>query len=244
MRTHPSNRGTPQLCSTFASVAVLLVVDAALCLGQGSGVLHRSDARVHGTFKQNVYAIFLVCIFLSRASLYLTKPLLCFSYSCFVCLQSWLLFGVYEIGCSIEDPFQGSLRLSILCDGIRRDVLGEDLHRDTAFRLSEDEDDKEEEEQLHNGGALRSQVKRIVKEPASLVPASRVLSMNAAAVAAMPLVDTREFDKIHMSFGEREQDLVLSQSNVRSGMIDLTGAGFHSHVILRKEEDSEDERRP
>jgi hypothetical protein len=37
---------------------------------------------------------------------------------------AWLLFGVYQIGYSIEDPFQGTLRLSILCDAIRRDVLG------------------------------------------------------------------------------------------------------------------------
>ena len=39
-------------------------------------------------------------------------------------LSAWILFGVYQIGYSIEDPFQGSLRLSILCDSIRRDVLG------------------------------------------------------------------------------------------------------------------------
>ena len=51
--------------------------------------------------------------------------------------MSWLLFGVYEIGYTIEDPFQGTLRLSILCDGIRRDVLGYDLNRDTAFQLNE-----------------------------------------------------------------------------------------------------------
>jgi len=37
---------------------------------------------------------------------------------------AWLMFGVYEIGYSIEDPFQGSLRLSILCDAIRNDVMG------------------------------------------------------------------------------------------------------------------------
>lgn len=36
---------------------------------------------------------------------------------------AWLLFGVYQIGHSIEDPFQGSLQLSALCDDIRRDVL-------------------------------------------------------------------------------------------------------------------------
>ena len=37
---------------------------------------------------------------------------------------AWVLFGVYQIGYTIEDPFQGSLRLSILCDSIRKDVLG------------------------------------------------------------------------------------------------------------------------
>lgn len=36
---------------------------------------------------------------------------------------AWLFFGVYQIGYSIEDPFQGSLRLSILCDAIRRSVI-------------------------------------------------------------------------------------------------------------------------
>lgn len=50
-------------------------------------------------------------------------------------LISWMLFGVYEIGYSIEDPFQGTLRLSILCDAIRRDILGDELTRNTAFTL-------------------------------------------------------------------------------------------------------------
>jgi predicted membrane chloride channel (bestrophin family) len=36
---------------------------------------------------------------------------------------AWVLYGIYQIGYSIEDPFQGSLRLSILCDSIRHDVL-------------------------------------------------------------------------------------------------------------------------
>ena len=39
---------------------------------------------------------------------------------------AWLLYGIYQIGYSIEDPFQGSLRLSILCDAIRGDVLSEE----------------------------------------------------------------------------------------------------------------------
>jgi len=51
---------------------------------------------------------------------------------------SWMLFGVYEIGYSIEDPFQGTLRLSILCDAIRRDVLGDELIRNTAFILDKE----------------------------------------------------------------------------------------------------------
>jgi len=48
-------------------------------------------------------------------------------------LVSWLMFGVYEIGYSIEDPFQGTLRLSVLCDAIRRDVLADEMTRNTAF---------------------------------------------------------------------------------------------------------------
>jgi hypothetical protein len=55
---------------------------------------------------------------------------------------SWLLFGVYQIGYSIEDPFQGSLRLSILCEAIRKDVLGETLKRESAYDLDDLEDDE------------------------------------------------------------------------------------------------------
>ena len=61
---------------------------------------------------------------------------------------AWLLFGVYQIGHSIEDPFQGSLRLSMLCDGIRRDILDgsssdDELapRRESAFELDDDEDE-------------------------------------------------------------------------------------------------------
>jgi hypothetical protein len=58
-------------------------------------------------------------------------------------LVSWLLFGVYEIGYTIEDPFQGTLRLSILCDTVRRDVLADEFVRETAF-LPEKSDENEE----------------------------------------------------------------------------------------------------
>mmetsp|Transcript_27900 Transcript_27900/g.42525 ORF Transcript_27900/g.42525 Transcript_27900/m.42525 type:complete len:327 (+) Transcript_27900:133-1113(+) len=60
-------------------------------------------------------------------------------------LVSWLLFGVYEIGYSIEDPFQGTLRLSILCDTVRRDVLADEFARKTAFTLNENFDEEDEE---------------------------------------------------------------------------------------------------
>lgn len=56
-------------------------------------------------------------------------------------LISWLLFGVYEIGYSIEDPFQGTLRLSVLCDVIRRDVLADEMIRNTAFEDYEEQMD-------------------------------------------------------------------------------------------------------
>jgi predicted membrane chloride channel (bestrophin family) len=54
-------------------------------------------------------------------------------------LVSWMLFGVFEIGSAIEDPFQGTLRLSILCDTIRRDVVGDEYVRSTAFFLEEED---------------------------------------------------------------------------------------------------------
>ena len=44
---------------------------------------------------------------------------------------------MYEIGYAIEDPFQGTLRLSIMCDTIRRDVYSDALHRKTAFDLQD-----------------------------------------------------------------------------------------------------------
>ncbi len=52
-------------------------------------------------------------------------------------ITAWLMFGVYQIGHSIEDPFQKTLRLSILCNAIRRDVLGETEYRSSAFSLDE-----------------------------------------------------------------------------------------------------------
>lgn len=54
---------------------------------------------------------------------------------------AWLLFGVYQIGHSIEDPFQGSLRLSTLCEDIRRDILEDREARESAFDSSGNDGD-------------------------------------------------------------------------------------------------------
>ncbi|CAJ1932663.1 unnamed protein product [Cylindrotheca closterium] len=54
-----------------------------------------------------------------------------------IAMIAWLLFGVYQIGHSIEDPFQGSLRLSTLCEDIRRDILEDVDRRESAFENSE-----------------------------------------------------------------------------------------------------------
>ena len=61
-------------------------------------------------------------------------------------LVSWLLFGVYEIGYSIEDPFQGTLRLSILCDTVRRDVLADEFVRETAFFYERESDQSDDDD--------------------------------------------------------------------------------------------------
>ncbi|KAK1744920.1 bestrophin family protein [Skeletonema marinoi] len=54
-------------------------------------------------------------------------------------IVAWLMYGVYEIGHRIEDPFQGSLRLTDLCNAIYRDVMFGDrnqagMRRQSAFR--------------------------------------------------------------------------------------------------------------
>ncbi|KAG7339219.1 bestrophin, RFP-TM, chloride channel [Nitzschia inconspicua] len=55
-------------------------------------------------------------------------------------IMAWLLFGIYQIGYHVEDPFQGSLRLSILCDAIRKDLLSSD---ESAFHSVDDRENDE-----------------------------------------------------------------------------------------------------
>jgi len=72
-------------------------------------------------------------------------------------VMSWLLYGIYQIGYNIEDPFQSTLRLSILCDAVRRDVFAEEiLQRDTAFVVDNDvsEDADDDESTLEREGDL------------------------------------------------------------------------------------------
>jgi hypothetical protein len=64
-------------------------------------------------------------------------------------VMAWLLFGIYQIGYHVEDPFQGSLRLSILCEAIRSDLLT-DLN-DSAFQLDIEEDDDDDDDGDHDG---------------------------------------------------------------------------------------------
>ena len=64
-------------------------------------------------------------------------------------LAAWLLYGIYQIGFTIEDPFQGSLRLSILCDAIFRDVMmGTDIMRRRMTAFSSTEPEREEWAQM------------------------------------------------------------------------------------------------
>ena len=54
-------------------------------------------------------------------------------------ILAWLMFGVYQIGHTIEDPFQGSLKMTDMCNSIYRDVMYGDrneagMRRECAFR--------------------------------------------------------------------------------------------------------------
>lgn len=40
-----------------------------------------------------------------------------------VCLATWALFGIQEIGLLIEDPFQSALSLEIMCNTVYSDVM-------------------------------------------------------------------------------------------------------------------------
>mmetsp|Transcript_2736 Transcript_2736/g.5627 ORF Transcript_2736/g.5627 Transcript_2736/m.5627 type:complete len:440 (+) Transcript_2736:171-1490(+) len=55
---------------------------------------------------------------------------------------AWTLFGIYEIGVQIEDPFQRTLSLSVICRQVRSDVFGDQWkNRQSAFDVLEEEKD-------------------------------------------------------------------------------------------------------
>ena len=104
-----------------------------------------------------------------------------------VFLVSWLMFGIYEIGYSIEDPFQGTLRLSVLCDTIRRDVLADEVIRNTAFEKesAEEQDDELEYEmsppkikskdKLSNSSKKKERVSGTVVEELPVLPSKSAI---------------------------------------------------------------------
>ncbi|KAL7576324.1 hypothetical protein ACA910_018142 [Epithemia clementina (nom. ined.)] len=100
---------------------------------------------------------------------------------------AWLLYGIYQIGYSIEDPFQGSLRLSILCDAIRRDVLGNYDDRDSAFapedswevddeRFSDDGEDLKEllDHKVHSTSLSKDPVTSLFRETGAVKHITRI----------------------------------------------------------------------
>ena len=61
---------------------------------------------------------------------------------------AWTLFGIYEIGVQIEDPFQRTLKLSVICRQIKSDVIGEQWdNRQSAFDVLDERGGVEESEQ-------------------------------------------------------------------------------------------------
>jgi len=93
-------------------------------------------------------------------------------------LVSWLMFGVYEIGYSIEDPFQGTLRLSVLCDTIRRDVLADEVIRNTAFERhsSKKSSDKKEFRKQASDRRNEDQEEELEYELSPIVKESRQIA--------------------------------------------------------------------
>jgi len=107
---------------------------------------------------------------------------------------SWMLFGVYEIGYSIEDPFQGTLRLSILCDAIRRDVMGDEIIRNTAFTLDKEvgevaaelEDEEEEDEEDADADDLAVEIEEILIDELGNVLEKESTSVEEKFVSSTP----------------------------------------------------------
>jgi predicted membrane chloride channel (bestrophin family) len=87
---------------------------------------------------------------------------------------AWLLLGVYQIGYSIEDPFAGSLRLSILCDAIRRDVLEDNSKVNNNLIYKDEEDFEDEQEDEQENDVLTTTPPRTIFEDSDFLPAAPI----------------------------------------------------------------------
>mmetsp|Transcript_11112 Transcript_11112/g.14034 ORF Transcript_11112/g.14034 Transcript_11112/m.14034 type:complete len:556 (+) Transcript_11112:284-1951(+) len=96
-------------------------------------------------------------------------------------LTAWLMFGVYQIGHSIEDPFQKTLRLSILCNNIRRDVLGQNQYRSTTKADMERTSNTSNVTNIVNGSTI--EVGFVVPSAKELTEA--ILPQSSAAMTTM-----------------------------------------------------------
>jgi Bestrophin, RFP-TM, chloride channel len=112
-----------------------------------------------------------------------------------VAVVAWLFFGVYQIGYSIEDPFQGSLRLSILCDTIRKNVIRttafEDLQPNLRLPLDEpllgnNNNSNDPSAQYHHPSSSPQQDTTIRLE--DVPPALRVVEETLASALVLPVL--------------------------------------------------------
>lgn len=92
---------------------------------------------------------------------------------------AWIMFGIYQIGYSIEDPFQKSLRLSILCKSIREDITSEFKNRYSAFTDDDDDDviiRASKKSMSSKGGTNGSHTFEFDEERGPLLPSDPALS--------------------------------------------------------------------
>lgn len=119
-------------------------------------------------------------------------------------IVAWLLFGVYQIGHSIEDPFQGSLRLSALCDAIHRDVLEDDDDhimigsRRSAFEV-DNSDDSDDGEGSKEAVVQQQQQKQDAENQhaASSLPQNIILPRGMDTAANQELIKRLIMEQIH-----------------------------------------------
>jgi predicted membrane chloride channel (bestrophin family) len=86
-------------------------------------------------------------------------------------VTAWLLFGTYQIGASIQDPFQGSLKVQTLCDAIYSDVMYRDNLKNpresayTSIKTSTSHTDPHELPRQHVKGVASEESSRIENRP-------------------------------------------------------------------------------